>query len=47
MQSALTIKHLHDSNNSQNNNKNGKSGNHPEIRSNDSHKVLENQKFKI
>lgn len=30
------IQHLHDSNNSGNNNKNGKSGNHPEIRSDDS-----------
>lgn len=47
MQSALTIKHPHDSNNSQNNNKNEKSGSHPEIRSDDFHKVLENQKFKI
>lgn len=39
------IKHLHDSNNNRNNQK-GKSGNHPEIRS-DCHKVLENQNCKI
>lgn len=39
MQNALTIKHLCDSNNNRNNNKNGKSGNHTEIKSDDSHRL--------